>query len=597
MRSSLAAAFFGLTLLLGACVTAGEPRSAADNDAPASARPGGSANRAVQDDRLIDEILAAARKVTWEKKNFTGYSFVYDESSRLLWATGLDRAASFRDASTWLGQLSIDSMDGWRMPTHPEFLGSRIFPESAKCNVPPYNSAYANEVYQGQGWTSTTNPYNTEQAFVISYSTGGACGRHEDWSEYKSKNVRIYAVRDIDELAAILIDPRLSAEAQLVAVAKVLLREKIKYVSTPLTAPAEPEPVRAKALKRGEFEPAADFAKRQQQEQARADAETKRVTAAHEQAMREFNAQKAAEERREAAWRESLKTNATRQRLAEAALSEAFNLVFGSPTLKNVQYNPDKEAFDALLGGSRASILAATSSQVTQRGGNSGSGFAKKSSYQNNAAVAAPPLAAQKWTMQLSIPTPLKEAQAFKARLVDARLIPRLTFNWDSRQTRLAFAGYEIITNEVKQQREFASARQANTVEAYQDFVDRYPKAPQVAQAKQGIREIQARLEKERQEQIARQKAEEKRRRAEEAAEAAAMRERERLGCDNFYPGKTGKIMGKSFWFETVDGYIVRYVNKDRRLVTIQGVRGGTTLGEDQYHEISCSDLIYSTRW
>jgi hypothetical protein len=55
--------------------------------------------------------------------------------------------------------------------------------------------------------------------------------------------------------------------------------------------------------------------------------------------------------------------------------------------------------------------------------------------------------------------------------------------------------------------------------------------------------------------------------------------------------------MGSTFWISTVDGYVVRYVNKDKRMVTIQGVRGGATLKEDQYHEISCTDLIYSTEW
>lgn len=598
-RTGISLAAFGAALLLGACVTQGDSRPAADNPPATAAAPGKTAAPAVANtasDPQIDEILAAARKVTWEKKNFSGQSFVYDDSTRLLWATGIDEAANFAGASARLRQLAIDGLDGWRLPGHPEFLRSRLFPQEVKCNVPPYHSAYANEVYRGQGWTATTNPYSAEQAFVISYSTG-SCRRHEDWHEYKDKNLRLYAVREIDELAGILINPRLGAEQQLVAVARVLLRQKVKFARARLAPPPEPAVAAASQLKRGEFETSADFEKRRQQELARTDGDTRRKVAAYEQAVRDYKARQAAEDQREAAWQQSLKTEATRRQLAEQALSEAFNLVFGSPTLTEVRYDADRQAFDARLSGSRASLLAATPSQVVQTRPAPASGFAKKSDFQNRDAVPAAPLAAQKWSMPLAIPSPIKEAPAFKARLLDARLIPRLSFNWDGRQTRLSFASYEIITNEVKQQREFADARQAGSIEAYQDFIDRHPKAPQAGQARQAIRDIQVRQEKERQEQIARQKAEEKRRQANQAAAAAAMRERERQGCDNFYPGKTGRIMGSTFWISTVDGYVVRYVNKDKHMVTIQGVRGGATLKEDQYHEISCTDLIYSTEW
>ena len=591
-------AAFGAALLLGACVTQGDSRPAADNP-PAGVEPGktaASAANTVPGDSQIDEILAAARKVTWEKKNFSGQSFVYDDSTHLLWATGIDEAANFAGAQARLRQLAIDGLDDWRMPGHPEFLRSRLFPQEVKCNVPPYHSAYVNEVYRGQGWTATTNPYSADQAYVISYSTG-SCSRHQDWNEYKDKNMRIYAVREIDELAGILINPRLGAEQQLVAVARVLLRKKVKFERIRLAPPPEPAVAVTSQLKRGEFETSADFEKRRQQELARTDGETRRKVAAYEQAVRDYKARLASEDQNEAAWQQSLKTEATRRQLAEQALSEAFNLVFGSPTLKQVRYDADRQAFDAELSGSRASLLAATPPQVGQTRPAPASGFAKKSDSQSRDAVPAAPLAAQKWSMSLSIPSPIKEAPAFKARLLDARLIPRLSFNWNGRQNKLNFASYEIITNEVKQQREFADARQANSVEAYQDFVDRHPKAPQAAQARQAMRDIQARQEKERQEQIARQKAEEKRRQANQAAEAAAMRERERLGCDNFYPGKTGRIVGSTFWISTVDGYVIRYVNKDKRMVTIQGVRGGATLKEDQYHEISCADLIYSTQW
>lgn len=592
-------------LVLAGCVTTsgptflgGESKGKAAPNASETNNPAGTgaseANGAAN--QLIDDVLSAARKVTWEKKNFSNYSFVHDNSTGLLWATGIRERRSFQEAKHWINNLSIDELAGWRMPTHAEFLGSRLFPSRAPCNVAPSNTSYGNEIYNGPGWTSTM--LDQHQAYLISYSVGGACHRHEDWSSHIDKESRYwqinYAVRNEDELSRIITQPRASAEAQLVAVAKILLRSKLEYKKPDLTPPSEPARIQPRALTKGEFETSADFGARQKQEQARAEAENKRALAAHEQVLREFKTRVDADRQKESAWHEALKTPETRRRLAEQALSEAFNIVFGSPTLRDVRYNADKSAFDAVLSGSRESLLAGKQGQEVTNGESR-----KKSSSQMIPTSKAAPLAAQAWRMALLIPSASKDAPAYKERLLDARLIPRITFNWENDQRKLSFLNYEMITNEVKQQRDFAAARDSNSISAYQDFIQRYPNAPQAVQAQKSISEIQARQEKERQERLAREKAQERARQAAEAAEAAASRERARLGCGNFYPGKTGKISGKSFWFDTRDSYIVRYVNKDRQMVTIQGTntRAGGALEEGQHHELSCTELINSTIW
>lgn len=579
-------------LTLAGCASSESPNRGGagnENQTSASDRAMGSGDNA--NDALANEVLASARKVVWEKRNFSGYGFIYDSSTRLLWATGLNEARTFSGAKSWIGNLSIDGLGGWRMPTLAEAHRSPLFPARAPCN----RGSYSNEVYIGPGWSSTLFEYEKNKALMISYSTGGVCARHDEWTEDFDKRAMVYAVRDMDEIQRLLVDAGASVESQLAGVARILLRGRLEYSKTTLSAPQEPPRLTAKTLKKGEFEVSADFDKRQKQEQARVDAENTRQAAAYEQAMRDFKQRQAAETQKEAAWQAMLKTPETRQRLAEQALSDAFNLVLGSPLLRDAQYNTDKGTFDAVLSSSRDSILAGQQDRVVDTSGDSL--MKKKSSQQTVVASKAKPLAAQNWRMNLAIPVPLKEAQGYKARLLDTRLIPRITFDWNAQQKQLSFAGYEMMTNEVKQQREFASARQINSIEAYQEFIQRHPKAPQVSQAQQQIRQIQERQEKERREEQARAQAAAKAQQERAAAEAAAARQRERLGCDNFYPGKVGKVNGSVFWIETVDGYVVRYVNKERQMVTIQGAGGSGALKDGQMHEMSCGALISATRW
>lgn len=581
------------TLTLAACASSESPNNLGTGNggqpSGSTRAVGGGGNSA--NDILADEILASARKVVWEKRNFSGSGFIYDRNTRLLWATGLNEARTFPEAKSWISRLSIDGLGGWRMPTLAEAHRSPLFPTRAPCN----RGSYSNEVYVGPGWSSTLFEYEKNKALMISYSTGGVCARHDEWTEDFDKRAMVYAVRDMDDIQRLLVDKTASVESQLLGVARILLRSRLEYSKATLSPPQEAPRVTAKTLKKGEFEVSAEFEKRQKQEQARADAENARQAAASEQAMRDFQQRQAAENQKEAAWQAALKTPDTRQRLAEQALSDAFNLVLGSPLLRDAQYNTDKGRFDAVLSSSRDSILAGQQARVVDT--SDGSLMKKKSSQQTVAASSAKPLAAQNWHMNLAIPVPLKEAQSYKARLLDTRLIPRITFDWNAQQKQLSFAGYEMLTNEVKQQREFANARQINSIEAYQEFIQRHPKAPQVSQAQQQIRLIQERQEKERREQQARAQAEAKAQQERAAAETAAARQRERLGCDNFYPGKLGKINGSVFWIGTVDGYVVRYVNKERQLVTIQGAGGSGALKDGQMHEMSCSDLISATRW
>ena len=77
--------------------------------------------------------------------------------------------------------------------------------------------------------------------------------------------------------------------------------------------------------------------------------------------------------------------------------------------------------------------------------------------------------------------------------------------------------------------------------------------------------------------------------RAEQEARAAKVRETR--GCKDFYPGRVGNIKGDSL-FATSDQYIIRYVNSERRRVTIEGTSGGNTMNRGEIREMSCADLL-----
>lgn len=81
----------------------------------------------------------------------------------------------------------------------------------------------------------------------------------------------------------------------------------------------------------------------------------------------------------------------------------------------------------------------------------------------------------------------------------------------------------------------------------------------------------------------------------EKERKAREERERHERACDSYYPGRVGRINSDG-WLATEDGFIVRYVNKDRRMVTIEGTTGGNTLDRGSIKEMSCSTLQHYER-
>ena len=65
--------------------------------------------------------------------------------------------------------------------------------------------------------------------------------------------------------------------------------------------------------------------------------------------------------------------------------------------------------------------------------------------------------------------------------------------------------------------------------------------------------------------------------------------------CENYYPGKVGRIKTQTF-LATKDGFIVRYINKQRKVVTIEGTTGGNSLQYGEMRELPCGTLLQQER-
>ncbi|AGX86191.1 hypothetical protein [Candidatus Symbiobacter mobilis] len=87
----------------------------------------------------------------------------------------------------------------------------------------------------------------------------------------------------------------------------------------------------------------------------------------------------------------------------------------------------------------------------------------------------------------------------------------------------------------------------------------------------------------------------ERQKQLEDQRKSREVRERYERACDNYYPGRVGRIKGDG-WLATEDGFIVRYVNKDRKMVTIEGTSGGNSLKFGETREFSCSTLQHYER-
>ncbi len=75
-----------------------------------------------------------------------------------------------------------------------------------------------------------------------------------------------------------------------------------------------------------------------------------------------------------------------------------------------------------------------------------------------------------------------------------------------------------------------------------------------------------------------------------ECASKSDCRERYERQCDRYYPGYMGRVRFSTF-LPTNDEFVVRYVNKQNKLVTIEGTRGGNSLKYGEMREMSCMSL------
>jgi hypothetical protein len=448
---------------------------------------------------------------------------------------GLFLRKGYADARGYIDSLVVQGQGGWRLP-----LAADV--KKANPGYSLFGSPYAFFREPGNDPCGGQAP-----VYGLTSHKYAACWPMSDGNYF----IPVRSPTRFDEVigSALPDDEKLQRLTRLLLDAKPAAASQAEPV--PPAKPALAEPA---ALQKGEFETSADFGKRMAAEAARVAKLNEGVQRDYDARLQRHEAELAAYRRKqdEIAAREAT-TEARRARVNEAA-TRAMNLLYGDPLLSDFRYDADRQVFVGQLRSEKGS-------------------FAR----------------------QIEFPVALRDAPQMKARLLDTRAIPVVSF--DVQWPNLIFAKLDVVDNAIKQQMDFAAVKNTHSIEAYQEFIQRNPKAPQVAQAQQGIDAIRRQQEKDRQERLKREREEAAQARAHQQAEEARKQEIVKRGCKDIYPGKTGRISGKVFFLDTVDSYIVRYVNAERRMVTIEGTgNGGGALKYGQMHEISCADLLWSSR-
>lgn len=268
---------------------------------------------------------------------------------------------------------------------------------------------------------------------------GGNGHRSESFVPVRSRSI----YDDIIEASGKSMDEKLSELTAL------LLTKKLTVSLPVLQAPSTPQLSTENRLDKGEFETTEAF-------QKRTDAENARVRSANEAAQRSYDAALKKYEAAVAAQQRELIELTQRNKKPEAlsaalasAIPLAMTMIYGDPVLTDFKYDADKQTFSGIL--------------KSEKGG---------------------------FNRTVEFAVPLSKAAQVKEKLGDSRLIPMVSFN--TKGTELTFAKLDIVDDAAKQQLDFANAKKANTVAAYENFIKLYPSLLQAAQAKKAIGVLQA---------------------------------------------------------------------------------------------------------
>lgn len=212
--------------------------------------------------------------------------------------------------------------------------------------------------------------------------------------------------------------------------------------------PIAPSYIKTKPLNKGEFETTAEFDKRKKEEERRIDKINQKISQEYQEQLIQFNDELYKAKILYDNAIEKNKKSDTIKKVASAAASRAFNMIFGDPKFKNIKYNADKEYFDATLY-----------------------------SHTNN------------FSMNIKIPVKRTEARLFKSKLMDNRLVPQVIFEVNN--GKLEFKSVDIVSNVEKQRQDFEFAKTIHTTTGYENFIKKYSEGKYAEKARSEIAKIQ----------------------------------------------------------------------------------------------------------
>ena len=133
---------------------------------------------------------------SFEKKEINGDLVVIDKNTGLMWQQGTvdingDGEINYNDEVTWdnakdyCETLTYAGYDDWRLPT--------IFELTTIVNYGEYNPAIDESYFSSKSayyWSATTNAYNTDSAWVVSFYYGNGYDWHESYYDGYIRCVR-----------------------------------------------------------------------------------------------------------------------------------------------------------------------------------------------------------------------------------------------------------------------------------------------------------------------------------------------------------------------------------------------------------------------
>lgn len=430
------------------------------------------AEGAPMDDKI--DISNVTAQIVWSKQSSLKLVAHYDPQSKLYWALPWsDNPASldprqkymgfpemtFKEAQSFVKDLVVDGQSGWVLPS----IG----------NVMRSNASYSRRTDNGMYWVTMGENYEFARNIYYSFSSnesstncqpyyqgsgrqyvgGAACDRRVDSTECRCYNgdgeLPFIPVRSRSIYDDIIEAPDKTPGKKLDEVAKLLLEKKLAIYLPAPQVPTRPQTIIANSLDKGEFETTEAY-------QKRTDAENERVRSANEAAYRSYMIALEKYDAALAAQPRELMELKQRTRKPEAlsaalanAMSLAMTMVHGDPVLTDLKYDADKQIFSGNL-----------------KGGKSGFG------------------------VPIEFAVPLSKAAQVKEAIGDSRQIPNVIF--DVKALSMKLVDIKIVDDTAKQQMDFANAKKANTVEAYENFIKLYPGSPQSNQAKKMIGDLQA---------------------------------------------------------------------------------------------------------